>query len=97
VIPLEEEMENEQDLIDGLIQALAHTQGSALALNFILMEVVRYLARQSGDPEKFLSGLYDGIYARLDNAPVAKAVKQAELDMQDTIDRFFANARQWTR
>ncbi|HEY0085140.1 MAG TPA: hypothetical protein VGB65_04440 [Allosphingosinicella sp.] len=87
---------DEDNTFPQLIEALAHTQGSALALNYILMEVVRYLARQSGDPEKLLSGLYEGVYARLDNAPADKPHKQAELDMIDTVDRFFANARKWT-
>ena len=80
-----------------LLEAVAHTQGSGLALNYILMEVVRYLARQSGDSEKLLSDLYDGVYSRLDNVAPNKPHKQAELDMIDTIDRFFANARKWSK
>lgn len=90
-------MDYDADPFENLVQTLAHTQGSTLALNFILMEIVRYLARQSGNPEQFLSGLYDGVYSRLDNEPADKAHKQAELDMRDTIDRFFSNARKWTR
>jgi hypothetical protein len=85
----------QEDDFSGMFEALVHTQGSALALNFILMEVVRYLAHESGDPGKFLSTLYDRVYARLDNAPSDRVEKQAELDMRDTIDRFFSNARRW--
>lgn len=89
-------MRDEDNPFEGIVEALCHTQGSALALNFILMEVVRHLARESGDSEKFLSVLYDRVYARLDNAPTDEPEKQAELDMRDTIDRFFSNARRWT-
>jgi hypothetical protein len=89
-------VDNEEDPLLGMVEALVHTQGSSLALNFILMEVVRHLAQETGDPEKFLSTLYDRVYARLDNAPTDRPEKQAELDMRDTVDRFFSNARRWT-
>jgi len=89
-------MTDRRDPMESFIEAFVHTQGSTLALNFILMEVVRQLARESGDPQTYLSRLYDGIYSRLDSAPADQPEKQAELDMRDTIDRFFANARRWT-
>ena len=53
-------MEDHDDPLAGMVEAFVQTQGSTLALNFILMEVVQYIARQSGDPQQVLSKLYEG-------------------------------------
>jgi len=77
---------DEEDLRD----IFAFTQGRVLANQFILYELIRTLAQQSEIPQKFVSGLYDGVCARSDQMLVP-GEKAASVSAREAIDAFFSN------
>ena len=72
-------------------EAFADTQGRALALYFILREVVVALAQQSNDPQKHISDMYERVCSYSDQM-AAPGEKAASVYTRELIDRFFSQA-----
>ncbi len=81
-----------QEIMERIAEGLIVAQSLALANQFILMEIVRDLARTQADPNRYLAGLFEKISARMDQSPLDQE-KPVDAEMRDTIERFFAKAR----
>lgn len=78
---------------DDFGEVFAFTQGRVLANQFILYEVVRTLARQSEDPQRFAAELFDRVCSRADQLMVP-GEKSASASAREAIDTFFSKVRQ---
>ena len=85
-----QELEWARRITEGLVGA----QSRALANQFILMEVVRLLARPSDDPHRLLSSLFEQVGARLNRAPAEDEAKPVIAATRNAIAHFFAEAGQ---
>lgn len=63
-----------------------------MASQFILMEIVREMARQSKDPPAFLAAMFERISARMDQGPLEREKKAAVAAMRESLATFFAKA-----
>ncbi|MER9936507.1 hypothetical protein [Mesorhizobium sp. M0088] len=79
------------------MKQVGDTLGQAQAINqanqYILMEVVRDLARASDDPDRYLSGMFERISGRADQGPIEKEAHPVAMEFRNTISLFFAKAR----
>jgi len=74
--------------------ALGKAQARNWAHQYVLMEVVRDLARASPDPHKYLAGMFERISARADQAPIEREAHPVSVEFRQVISTFFAKARQ---
>lgn len=84
------------DHFDKTFQMIVESLGQAQAINhansYILMEVVRDLARASPDSHRYLANMFERVSARADQGPVEKEAHPVNVEFRDVISRFFANA-----
>jgi hypothetical protein len=78
--------------IKQLVDATGFTQAVAFTNQYILMEVVRSLARSSNDPRKYLSDMFEMVSARNDRTPLDKQSHPVNAEMNNIISQFFVNA-----
>ena len=75
-------------ITEGLVVA----QSLAFANQFVLMEVVRLLARWTSDPNQTLSTMFENISSRMDQAPIADESEPAYAGARTAIADLFAQA-----
>jgi hypothetical protein len=85
---------SEPDITKLLIEALGQAQAFNRANSYILMEVVRDLARAQADPETYLAGMLERINARADQGPSEKEAHAVNIEFRDAISRFFLTVGQ---
>lgn len=72
--------------------AIGIAQAIALGTQFILLEVVRELAKTQPDPHAFIAGLFEKVSARLDQMPIEEESRPATIEMRRSISTFFSKA-----
>jgi hypothetical protein len=81
----------------AILHDMAGVIGQAQAKNratlYLLMAVVRDLARKTPDPEKYLSGMFEIISARADQSPLEAEGHVVTAEFRETIATFFTVAR----
>ncbi len=77
---------------EDFIAAVGQTQGQCLAHSYILLEIVRELARQKSDPHKFLADMFERISARADQGPIDQQGHPVQHEFRWTIETFFKHA-----
>ena len=77
-----------------LVEALGQAQAFNHANSYILMEVVRDLARTQADPEAYLAGMFERISARADQGLIEKEAHAVNIEFRDAISRFFLTVGQ---
>ena len=77
-----------------LVEALGQAQAFNRANSYILMEVVRDLARTQADPEAYLAGMFERISARADQGLIEKEAHAVNIEFRDAISRFFLTVGQ---
>ena len=85
---LEELWATLKDMSDALAQAHAANRANS----YILMEVVRDLARSQPDPHKYLADILERISARADYGEIVREAHPVIVEFRDAISQFFANA-----
>jgi hypothetical protein len=84
------------DDFDKTFQMIVESLGQAQAINhansYILMEVVRNLARASTDPHRYLANMFERVSARADQGPIEREAHPINVEFRDAISCFFANA-----
>jgi hypothetical protein len=88
------------DLSDAfklMVDGLAQTQGSGLAVYHILLELVARLANTQPDPSGFLKSMYETISAKIDQNPLEVQQKAASGYERETISTFFSVAENTIR
>lgn len=83
--PLDEVLQEYGDLI-GMGQAKDR------ACLYILMDVVRQLARNSPKPQAYLASMFERISARADQSPVESEGHPVTAEFRETIATFFSVA-----
>ena len=70
--------------------------GQAQAFNrmssYILMEIVRDIARAQPDPHKYLASMFERISARADKGPIEKEAHPVNAEFRNAIAQFFSKA-----
>jgi hypothetical protein len=77
-----------------LVEALGQAQAFNRANSYILMEVVRDLARTQADPETYLAEMLERINARADQGRIEKDAHAVDVEFRDSISRFFLTVGQ---
>ncbi len=72
--------------------AIGITQAIALGTQFILLEVVREIAKTQPDPHAYLAGLFEKVSARLDQRPIEEESRLSAMEMRRSISTFFSKA-----
>jgi hypothetical protein len=92
-------MTADRDEIDTLWKTLKDVGdivGQAQALNrsnsYILMELVRDIARVQPNPQKYLADMFERISARADKGPIEKEAHPVNAEFRDAISQFFSLA-----
>ncbi|WP_275789772.1 hypothetical protein [Pararhizobium gei] len=80
--------------INKLTKALGQAQGQNIAQSYILMEIVRDLARTQPDPQKYIAGLFERVSGRADQGPVEKEAHPVQAEFRWTVETFFKHAGQ---
>jgi hypothetical protein len=87
-------MMDEADI--ALLKLIGDALGQAQAMNranqYILMEVVRDLARTQADSQKYLASLFERISGRADQGPVVKELHPVNAEFRLAISTFFSKA-----
>lgn len=71
---------------------IRYLSGSNRALRFILLEVVRDLARSTTDPKAYLDGLFERTSAKADHASLADEAHPETVEFRLALADFFAVA-----
>ena len=83
-----EELGALKDLIDAVGQAQALSQAN----HYILLEIVRDIARTKSDPDKYIAGMFERISARADQAPLETEAHTVSAEFRLIISKFFSLA-----
>jgi hypothetical protein len=75
-----------------MIEALGQAQAFNMAHSYILMEIVRDLARSTPDAQKYLASMFERVSARADQGPIEDEAHPVNAEFRDAISRFFARA-----
>jgi hypothetical protein len=86
----------EIDTLWATLKEMGDVVGQAQAFNransYVLMEIVRDLARTQPDPHKYLAGMFERISARADQGAIEKEAHPVNAEFRDAVSSFFANA-----
>ena len=88
----DEEFEALWKTLKDVSEAVGQAQAFNRMSSYILMEIVRDLARTQPDPHKYLAGMFERISARADQGPIEKEAHPVNAEFRDAISRFFATA-----
>jgi hypothetical protein len=90
--------DSEMEALWSTLKTVGEAVGQAQAFNhahsYILMEIVRDLARTTPDPYKYLANMFERISARADQGAIEKEAHPVTVEFRDTIARFFSKAGQ---
>ena len=78
--------------MEELGAALTQAQAFNRAYNYILMEIVRDIARSQPDPHKYIADMFERISARADLRPIEREAHPVTVEFRDTIANFFSTA-----
>ena len=78
--------------VTQISQGVMVAQSAALANQYILMELVRTIARDAPDPHEALAGLFERVMARMDQWPLDEQGHPVEAEMRRLIETFFTRA-----
>jgi hypothetical protein len=81
-----------EKLAEEFGKIVGQTQAMSLANSYILMEVVREMARKESDPAALLSKMFENASARLDQQPVEKEAHPVSLEIRRSLEVFFTKA-----
>jgi UTP-glucose-1-phosphate uridylyltransferase len=76
----------------GLGDALGQAQAYVQANDFILMEIVRDIAKSQPDPQKYLAAIFERISARADQRPIEDEAHEVTAQFRELVARFFSQA-----
>jgi hypothetical protein len=76
----------------AMADAIGQTQALNRANSYILMEIVRDLARTTVDPHKYISDMFERISARADQGEIEGEAHPVSAEFRDQIARFFSKA-----
>jgi hypothetical protein len=86
----------EIDVLWKTLKDVGDVVGQAQAFNrsnsYILMEIVRDIARTQADPQKYLADLFERISARADVGPIEREAHPVNAEFRNTISQFFSLA-----
>ena len=81
-------------VIEHMGDALAGAQAGVRAAQYVLMEVVRDLARNTQDPQAYLATMFERISERADQYPLENEAHPSTGEFRASLARFFHVARQ---
>jgi hypothetical protein len=87
----------DDDPFKSVIDILAQTQGTSMAVYDILLEVVMRIASAQPDPSAFLKSMYEAISAKLDQTPLETEKKAASGHEREALSTFFSVAEKAVR
>lgn len=82
----------DDEVLRALIDAVGQGQGITQALEFILMEIVRDIARSQPDPQKYLANVFERVSARADQRPIEHEAHPVYAEFRETVSMFFSQA-----
>jgi hypothetical protein len=85
--------DDEASALKTLAEVVGQTQALNRANSYILMEIVRDIARSQDDPRKYLANMFEKISARADQFPIAQEAHPVNAEFRVTIANFFALAQ----
>jgi hypothetical protein len=82
----------EEEQLKQLIAVIGQCQAFNRMNSYILMELVRDIARSQPNPQKYLANMFEKISARADQWPIEKEAHPVNAEFRDAISNFFARA-----
>jgi hypothetical protein len=84
---------NYEEVRSNNLRSLADSLGQAQAINqansYILMEIVRDIARSQPNPHKYISNMFERVSGRADRSPVEDEAHPVHSEFRKTIEAFF--------
>lgn len=85
-----------EEALWATLKQIGESLGQAQAMNrknsYILMEVVRDLARTTSDPHKYLTNMFERVSARADQGAIEKETHPVNIEFRNAISQFFSKA-----
>jgi hypothetical protein len=75
-----------------LVEAIGQAQAANIRDSFILTEIVRDLAKQHPDPQRYIAAMFERISARADQGSIENESHPVNAEFRDGLARFFSLA-----
>ena len=82
-----------EDALRQLLDLIGQAQAINKANSYILMEIVRDIARSKPDSHKYLAEMFERISARADQSPVEREAHPVQAEFRLAISTFFSLAQ----
>ncbi len=83
---------DKQTAFEQLVEIVGQTQAINRANNYILLEIIRDIARSKPDGRKYLTDMFETISARADKFPIDNEAHPVNAEFRSTISAFFSLA-----
>jgi hypothetical protein len=85
--------DDDYEMLKEIADSLGQAQARNRANSYILMEVVRDLAKMAKDSDEYLANMFERISARADQGEIESEAHPVTAEFREVIATFFAVAR----